>query len=173
MKHIWVLRHAKAAAGEPGGDDHTRPLTSRGRRQGDALRAMLPGLAGTAGPLPSLVLCSTARRARQTAEAVAGGLGDGATVEFDRSLYTADAGDVVDIVRLVSDDVASVMVVGHNPTLHELCFVLVGSEDEDGRSRLDEGFPTAALAVVAVDVGSWGAVAPGGGRLAGLFVPPR
>jgi phosphohistidine phosphatase len=168
-----VLRHAKAAAGEPGGDDHARPLTARGHRQGAALCATLPGLAAPDRPLPALVLCSTARRARQTAADVLPALGTDVVVEEERALYTADAGDVVDMLRLVPDDAVSVMVVGHNPTLHELAFDLVAPGDDAGRCRLDAGFPTAALAVVGVDVACWSALASGAGRLEELVVPER
>ncbi len=168
-----MLRHAKAAPEKPGGDDHSRPLAPRGHRQGAALRARLPGVAGDDRPLPSLVLCSTARRARETADAVIGALGPDVVVEVERSLYTAGSGDVVERLRLVPDEVVSLMVVGHNPTLHELAFDLVAVGDTAGRRRLDEGFPTAALAVVGVDLGAWAELAPGSGRLEELVVPER
>jgi len=169
---VWVLRHAKAAPEKPGGDDHSRPLAPRGHRQGAALRARLPDLATGDRPLPSLVLCSTARRARQTADDVIGALGPDVIVDVERSLYTAGSGDVVERLRLVPDGVVSVMVVGHNPTLHELGFDLVAASDA-GRHRLDEGFPTAALAVVGLDIGEWTELAPGSGRLEELVVPER
>jgi phosphohistidine phosphatase len=173
MKHVWVLRHAKAAPGEPGGDDRSRPLTARGHRQGAALRARLPELAASERPLPTLVLCSTARRARQTAEEVLDGLGPGTRIELEPLLYTADAGAVVERLRLVPDEVVSVMVVGHNPTLHELCFDLVAAEDEVSRRRLDDGFPTAALAVVGIDAPVWAELVAGAGHLEELVVPER
>jgi len=165
-----VLRHAKAETGAPGGQDHDRALAGRGRRQGEALRALVPSLVTAGRPAPSLVLCSTARRARQTAAPVIEALGPSVTVEEERGLYGADPDDVVERLRIVPDDVAAVMVVGHNPTLHELCFDLLADDDRAGAARLEEGFPTAALAVVALDVASWARVAGGVGRLDELVV---
>jgi len=173
VRYVWVLRHAKAAPAAPGGDDHDRPLTARGHRQGAAVRARLPAMASGERPSPTLVLCSTARRAQETARDVIGGLGPAAVIELDRALYTADAGAVIELLRLVPDEVASVMVVGHNPTLHDLCFELVAAHDRRSRRRLDRGFPTAALAVVAVDAPSWSDLVVGTGRLEELEVPDR
>lgn len=173
MRHLWILRHAKAAPGGPGGDDHGRPLTPRGHRQGNALGALLPSMAAAGRVLPTVVLCSTARRARETADDVVPWLGDGVRVEVERGLYDADVDDVLELVRLVPDDAASVMVVGHNPTLHDLAFDLLAPDDEQGRRRLDAGFPTAALAIVRVDVDTWPGLGPGTGTLETLVVPER
>jgi len=173
VKHVWVLRHAKAEPGAPGGDDHDRALTDRGRRQGKALRDLLPSLADGERPLPELVLCSTARRARQTAAAVLDALGPAVVLEEERALYQADADDIVDRLRLVPDEVVGVMVVGHNPTLHEVCFDLVSADDVEGIERLEAGFPTAALAVIALDTGCWADLATRSGHLDELVVPGR
>jgi phosphohistidine phosphatase len=164
-----VLRHAKAEAGAPGGDDHARALTDRGRRQGAALAELVSGLAGEVRPLPRHVLCSSALRARQTAEAVLGVLGQDLVVEEERGLYHADADDLVERLRLVPGDEPAVLVVGHNPTLHDLCTDLV-AEDRAGSERLEAGFPTAALAVIDLDLVSWSSLAAGTGRLAELVV---
>ena len=169
LRQLWVLRHAKAEAGAPGGDDHARALTERGRRQGAALADLLPGLASAARPLPHHVLCSTAVRARQTAAAVLGALGPGVVVEEERGLYHANADDVLERLRLVPPDEQAVLVVGHNPTLYDLCADLV-ARDTAGIDRLRAGFPTAALAIVDLDVASWPSVAAGTGRLAELVV---
>jgi len=173
VKHVWVLRHAKAETAAPGGDDHERALTGRGRRQGAALRKLLPSLARDGRPLPTLVLCSTARRARQTAAAVVDALGSDVIVEEERSLYQADSEEVFERLRLVPDEVAGVLVVGHNPTLQEVCFDLIALDDIDGIERLEAGFPTAALAVIALDTGSWTDLVAGSGRLDDLVVPGR
>jgi phosphohistidine phosphatase len=77
---------------------------------------------------------------------------------------------VVEIVRDESGDVASVLVVGHNPTLQELALELL-ERDDDGRARIEQGFPTAALAVVAVPVASWARLTLGTGTLIDLHIP--
>jgi phosphohistidine phosphatase len=65
------------------------------------------------------------------------------------------------------------MIVGHNPTFHDLALLLTSEDDRDGRARLVAGFPTAALAVIALDAATWSAVALARGRLEELFVPPN
>jgi phosphohistidine phosphatase len=165
---VWVLRHAKAAP--QGRDDHTRPLTARGRRQATEVGTYLGGAPVPDVAIPELVLSSSARRAVQTAELVVAELGDVELV-VERRLYAADPDDVVDILRALGSDPPSVLVVGHNPTVHELAAVLLDGDDGGGRSRLERGFPTAALAVIAVEATSWTGLSTGTGTLLDLHTP--
>jgi phosphohistidine phosphatase len=166
-----VLRHAKAAAHGP--DDHGRVLAPRGTRQATAVGRSMAAHPVEGAPVPTLVLCSSARRAVQTAELVVAELADPTDIEVERALYDADADDIVDRLRLVDDAVVSVMVVGHNPTLHDLALALLKPQDAVGRSRLEAGFPTAALAVVGIPAASWGRLSLGTGRLLELRTPGR
>jgi phosphohistidine phosphatase len=161
-----VLRHAKAASQGP--DDHGRPLTGRGRRQATDVGAYVAGDPVPGAPVPELVLSSSARRAVETAELVTAELGARAELVVEPALYGADADDVVEIVRGLGGEADSVMVVGHNPTVHELAVLLLDDEDVGGRARLDAGFPTAALAVIAVATPTWTRLAPGSGTLLAL-----
>lgn len=172
MKHLWLLRHAKAAVKGPDGD-HGRPLTGRGRRQSKGVERYVVDALAAGAPAPGAVLCSSAVRARQTADAVMPAFGEGVELVVESSLYGADPDDIVTRLRLVPADVEAVMVVGHNPTLHELALQLVGPHDSDGRARLECGFPTGALALIALEATTWAQVAPGTGRLEDLFVPAR
>jgi len=168
---VWVLRHAKAAPQGP--DDHSRPLTARGKRQATDVGRYLAGepLAGV--PVPGLVLSSSARRALQTAKLVIEQLTSHVELVVERRLYDADADDVAELLRELGADAPSVLVVGHNPTLHEFAVLLLDPEDP-GRARLqDEGFPTAALAVAAVPAPSWARLSLGTGSLLDLRTPPR
>ncbi|MEO3785359.1 histidine phosphatase family protein [Actinocorallia sp. B10E7] len=133
-KRLLVLRHAKAEVGL-GLADHERPLAERGRRDaaamGDFLRAQ--------GLEPDLVLCSTALRTRQTLEE----LGLTAPARFERSIYTGDGYDLLDLVHLTGAEVEearTILLVGHNPAVHELVIVAGGEQVED--------FPTCALGVI-------------------------
>jgi phosphohistidine phosphatase len=173
MKHLWILRHAKASSHGRDGDDHGRLLTGRGKRQAEQVKEFVAGRVATGAPVPDLVISSSATRARRTAEPVHSALGDGVPLDIERALYGADADDIVNRLRIVPDEVAAVMVVGHNPTFHELALLLVSADDADGRARLEAGFPTAALAIVALDTDRWTAVAAGGGHLEELFVPTK
>jgi phosphohistidine phosphatase len=166
---VWVLRHAKAAPHGP--DDHLRPLTGKGRRQSAEVARLLEDAAPA--PTPELVLSSSAARARQTAELVLPALGERTELVVDGRLYQADPDDVIELLRAQPDDVRSVMVVGHNPTMHEVALELVGTADAAGRERLEQGFPTAALAVVRLPASSWAQLSPGTGELVELFTPGR
>jgi phosphohistidine phosphatase len=121
------------------------------------------------GWLPEVVLCSSARRTCETAALLDLGRSTELVVEHD--LYLADPDTVLHRVRAVDDRAATVMVIGHNPTMHEVAFDLVGDGDPDPLRRLGEKYPTGALAVIDVD-GVWAALAPAIGHLA-AFVTPR
>lgn len=125
----------------------------------------------TGASVPELVLSSSARRAVQTAELVIAELEPRVELVVERALYEADADDVVEIVRTFGGDATSVMVVGHNPTIHELAVLLLDDGDVDGRTRLERGFPTAALAVTAVPAGPWTRLSLGSGTLLALRTP--
>jgi phosphohistidine phosphatase len=173
VRRLWVLRHAKAASDGPDGDDHSRPLTGRGRRQTTQVRSFVAGRLASGATTPDVVISSSAVRARRTAEPVHEALGAHVPLDIERSLYGADADDIVTRLRLVPDEIGSVMIVGHNPSFHELVLLLVSADDAEGRARLETGFPTAALALVALDVARWSEVGAGSGRLEELFVPTR
>jgi len=172
VRHVWILRHAKAAKDGTEGDDHSRPLTGRGRRQAAQVAALLAERVESGKAVPDLVVSSSAARALQTAEAAHLALPD-TPLEVDRALYRAGPDDVIERLRLVPEPTVAPMVVGHNPTFHELALELVGSDDLEGRARLQDGFPTAVVAVVACDIERWADLAPGTGRLEELFLPPR
>jgi phosphohistidine phosphatase len=165
MRSLWVLRHAKAVAHSAA--DHGRELAGRGRRQCEELAAHLRGLPDA----PDEVLASSATRALQTAQAAVAAFPGRVALTVEPVLYLADADDVLGCLRLVDDDRAAVMVVGHNPTLLELLLLLLAPEDTEGCRRLQDGLPTCALAVVDLGVDSWAGLAPGSGRLRSYFVP--
>ena len=134
---VALVRHAKAESGE-GRDDHARELTGRGRRAAaEAGRWLAAHL-----PEPDLVWCSSAVRARQTWDAVSTSVSAG-VVATERELYLASATEVVDRVRRA--DAATMVVVGHNPTIEEALTALTGE-----RRDLAPG----AVAVVDLDQGA-------------------
>jgi phosphohistidine phosphatase len=118
------------------------------------------------------VLSSSARRAVQTAELVMAQLASPVELVVERRLYSADADDVVEVIRELGGDASSVLVVGHNPTLHELALLLLEPGDA-GRAPLETRFPTAALAGVAVPTPSWARLSLGTGTLLELRTPDR
>jgi len=179
VRYLWLLRHAKAASDAPrGGSDRERPLTARGRRDATALGERLvadpplPGLEGIRRP--DLAICSAAVRTRQTADRVIEAMGGRIPLDSYRSLYDADLDVVLRYLREVDEGVKSALLVGHNPTIFATALDLVDRDDDDrDRATLEiHGFPTCALAVVALALGAWEDVARGRGTLVGVFRPP-
>ena len=136
MKHLSLLRHAKSSWKHPELPDHDRPLAGRGRR---AAKAMAKHIRAE-GIAPELVLCSTARRARDTLERIEPALGR-RSVKVERELYGAGVRQLLDRVRRVPSSVESVLLIGHNPGMQDLAAALTG---------FDGKFPTAALATIAL-----------------------
>jgi phosphohistidine phosphatase len=155
MPRLYLLRHAKSSWDDPELPDHDRPLAPRGRK---AVRAMRSHLV-SAGVAPSLVLCSSALRARQTLDGVA----PGGELRIEAELYGASARSLLERVRALPAHVESVMLIGHNPGMQELSLLLAGEPREK--------FPTGALATLEFD-GSWADLEPGAARLE-AFVRPR
>ena len=159
MKRLFLLRHAKSSWTDAGLADHNRPLAPRGRRAAKAIGRHLH----KQGIEPELVLCSSATRARETLERL--GL-QGAEIEPE--LYGAGAAALLARLREVPTDVASVMLIGHNPGMQELALLLARAEPHV--RELEVKFPTAALATVAIR--GWSSLGPGTAELIG-FVRPR
>jgi phosphohistidine phosphatase len=159
-RRLYLLRHAKSSWDDPALADRERPLNERGRRAA----VLVAGHLERERIEPELIVCSPARRTLETLERVEGSLGD-PLVELDERLYAADADELLDRLRELPDDVESVMLIGHNPGIHDLARLLTGSDD------LSRKFPTAALATLSFDA-SWPELSPATADLAG-FVRPK
>ncbi|HXQ19600.1 MAG TPA: histidine phosphatase family protein [Acidimicrobiales bacterium] len=168
---LWLLRHAKAAVDPPpGGGDHERPLSAKGRRDADALGRRL-GEGGDRlglGGFPQLVLCSTASRTKQTAERALAELADPPPVRYERELYDASPDHVIEELHELDDELFSVMVVGHNPTAEVLAGALGGGKRARRAAR---ALPTCGLAVFGF-AGPWADVTLGSATSVELFLPP-
>ena len=90
-------------------------------------------------------------------------------MRFDDELYAASAGELLAVINGIDDEVASAMVIGHNPGLQDIALQLAGLGSETSTMRAK--FPTAALATLAFS-GGWSALAPGGADLL-AFVKPK
>jgi phosphohistidine phosphatase len=171
MKILHLLRHGKSSWDEPGMDDHERPLAPRGER---AARRIGRHLRQTVGP-PDIVVCSTARRARDTATIVLETLDApdaGIPVIHNADLYLCGAQALLDRLRTLPESVTAAMLVGHNPDIHDLALLLTGAGDPGSRHALAARFPTAACATLTFAIATWPALAPGEGTLT-AFAQPR
>ena len=122
------------------------------------------------GVRPALVLCSPARRARETLELVAPALPDVAAW-IEPELYGADARELLLRLRGLPATVSSVLVVGHNPGLHDLAVMLAGAGDPSLLSGLWERMPTGALATLVSPADAWGDLRPGESELTAYVLP--
>ena len=141
----------------PGGPDAERALTERGRR--DSARA--GQWLRDRGFVPASVICSSARRTRQTWQYVSAELGAEVSFSADPRLYQADVPGLLEVIAEAPAGVSSLMYVGHNPAAAELAADLTGIE-------LD--FPTAAIAVVRLP-SPWPDIAAGTGELVASWTP--
>jgi phosphohistidine phosphatase len=177
LRTLWLLRHAKAVADPPpGGTDFDRVLAPRGRRDATALGGRIgrrgKGL-GLGRHLPEVALVSAAARTTATAELVCAGMAAPPRLERRRDLYGAEPEEVVALLRALGDEVSTVLVVGHNPTMQALGLGLLSPDDTDGRDvAVRRGFPTCALGIYEFGAAAWRDVGARGARLAGLFIPP-
>ena len=143
------MRHAKAEQTAP--SDLERPLADRGRADATAAGAWL----AEQGWTPDHALVSGALRTQETFACVADGGGFEVQPELDRSLYSAAPESVLDLIRLLPDDVRCLLVIGHNPTMGSLAQLLHdGSGDQDAITEMTGDFPTSALALLEHD-GAW------------------
>jgi phosphohistidine phosphatase len=146
MHQLHLLRHAKSSWDDDA-DDHERPLNKRGR---DAARLVADALPKAIGGL-DLVLCSSALRTRETAELALAGFGKTLPVLYEDGLYLASRTKLMQRVRRLDERAASVMVIGHNPGLHELALALAAPGSTDAQALADGKFPTGVRVSFAID----------------------
>ncbi|MFJ2246618.1 SixA phosphatase family protein [Streptomyces sp. NPDC087862] len=170
---LIVLRHAKSAWPE-GVPDHERPLAGRGRRDAPAAGRLLH----ETGRVPDLVVCSTARRTRETWDLVAAQLSASPEVVFEQRVYGASVPALIGVLRDVPERQRTVLLIGHHPGVQELVLSLAGDGDAEAFGRARVKFPTSAVAVLELP-GPWARLAPGAAELTdfavprGVRVPPR
>jgi phosphohistidine phosphatase len=191
-----LLRHAKSDR-PPGIADHDRPLNRRGRDEAPLVGTYL----AHNGLVPDRVLCSTSERTRETWELMAGSLADAVSpaspsaaapnashakpagkkggrspkrplVGFEERLYAAEPHTILALLRETPPKVHSLLIVGHNPGIHEAALALIASGDVEARERLHEKFPTSGLAVIDFALDEWSKLHARSGRL-DRFITPR
>lgn len=160
---LLLVRHARAADAAV---DRDRPLTDRGVRRATAIGTWL----ARAGPAPDRVLVSPARRAAQTWELAADAADLRIAPTVDERIYVNTVEAVLDAIQETPDEVGTLVVVGHNPSLGELAAALDDDRgDPAARQALRSGFPTGAVALFVSDV-PFSDLAPGDATLTELVV---
>lgn len=165
---ILLLRHTKSSWDDSPETDFDRPLASRGRLAATLMGAYL----AEERLIPDRVLCSSAARTRETWRRAAEEAGRTIPVDYLDSLYEAPPAAILKQLGKLDATVAYVLVVAHNPGLDMVAHSLVGDGVAEARRRLDEKFPTGALAVIDAELPEWSDIRPGCGRLL-RFVTPK
>ena len=165
---LMLLRHAKSEKSEPGMSDRDRTLNARGRL--DALK--LGTYMAHHALRPDRAMVSDSQRTRETWERLSKAWTVPPPASFESELYNAGPNAMLDLLR---DDPAApnaLLIVAHNPGLHELGKLLIASGDVDARERLNEGLPTSGLLVIDFMGSDWSTLHPSSGRLE-RFITPR
>ena len=176
MRRLMLLRHAKTEHDAPSGHDQDRRLDERGRLDAAAIGTWI----ARHPPLPDTVLVSTAVRAKQTWEIARDAIKDAVReqlqqpqVELLDELYGAEPAQLLRIIRMAAaTDPARLMLIGHNPGMHELALMLAGSGDAAAKKSLEDNLPTAGLAILDFATEDWNEVAFRRGKLV-RFTNPK
>lgn len=167
MRRLMLLRHAKTERAEPGQRDRDRKLMKRGRADAPTLGAYM----AHHDMVPDLALVSPATRARQTWDLVATAFDKPPRLETDDRIYNASPHKLLELVA-EPRKANKLVVVGHNPGLHEFALQLIASGDVEAREQLREKLPTSGLVVIALPIEDWRRLRPHSARLE-HFVTPR
>ncbi len=165
MKTIHLLRHAKSSWSETEVADHDRHLARRGQHDARRLAKQL----GPRGIAPALVLCSSAKRSRETLELIARSLPAETKILVEDELYAAPAEALLQRLRRLPDVIPSALLIGHNPGLQGLALLLAGRGP--GVDTLRERFPTCALVTLRSPAATWGELAPGSAQVIDCLIP--
>jgi len=158
MKTLYLLRHAKSSWDDHSLSDFERPLNARGLKAAPFIGLLMK----ENGLTPEAIVSSPAERAKQTAELVREAAGFEPEISFNERIYEATVGTLVSIIVGIDNSNDSVLIVGHNPGAEGLVYYLTGEIAP---------MPTAALAVIKLDIDNWAEISDGRGRLQRVFRP--
>ncbi|MEM8992561.1 MAG: histidine phosphatase family protein [Pseudomonadota bacterium] len=151
MKKLILLRHAKSSWSDPALEDHDRPLNDRGKAAAPVIARWLAEKAH----LPDTVLCSSSKRTRQTVKRMRNEIPTLPEPLIDEQLYHASPKTMRDRLSKLPPDCDTVMVVGHQPGLSAFARKLTNGNVSARCRRAFEQFPTAAAAVLRLNIDDW------------------
>lgn len=168
MRRLYLFRHAKAEGSEPGMEDRSRSLVERGRRDAGRIGAYMAAHA----LVPDRVVLSPAARTQETWKYMANAMRPAPGAMTQEAIYDATPHQVLGVIMDTPSTAHALMIVGHNPSLHEVALMLIASGDIDARERLREKLPTAGLVIIDFAFDDWSKLHPQSGRLE-RFVTPK
>jgi phosphohistidine phosphatase len=167
MRRLLLLRHAKTERAGPGERDRDRKLTEQGRANATVIGNYL----ARHRLLPDCVLISPALRTQETWMPIAAALIKAPLVVTDTRIYNAASEALAELIQ-ETGDVRTLLVIGHNPGLHDLALQLIGSGNVGARAALSEKLPTSGLVAIDFAFDDWSLLRGHAGRL-DRFVSPR
>ena len=169
MLKLLLMRHAKSSWDDPDYSDHQRPLNKRGLKTAPKMGAYIARQNLT----PSLLLSSTATRARQTTQLASEQFDNEVETQFIDDLYSFTGyPGALNVIRNRADRQSPLMIVGHNPTLEELADELIAAGNSNARAMMNQKYPSAGLAIIDFDINKWADLQTGIGVLVD-FIRPR
>ena len=168
MRRLLLLRHAKAERSLPGTPDRDRALIERGRKNAATIGAYMTSHA----LVPDRVLVSTATRCQETWKYAAAAFAAAPAAASVEKLYNATQHALLAVISGADADAHTLLVIGHNPGLHDLALMLIAAGDVDLRERLREKLPTCGLVIIDFAFDDWSRLHPRSGRLE-RFVSPK
>jgi phosphohistidine phosphatase len=168
VRRLLLFRHAKAKRFEPGMEDRARVLIERGRKDSARIGAYMAAHA----LVPDRVLISPAARTLETWKFTATALCSTPAAVTAEQLYNATPRAIIAVIKEAAAAAHTLLVIGHNPGLHELALMLIASGDVDARERLREKLPTAGLVIIDFAFDDWRKLHRQSGRLE-RFVSPK
>jgi phosphohistidine phosphatase len=164
-KSLILMRHLKSEIDAASGSDHDRALSERGRADAKTIRDALLARC----PPPQTVLCSTAKRTRETLAGI-GDLFPGAEIIFTDTIYEASADTLMRATSMIGDAAACAMIIGHNPGIFDFAWTLARRSEISGNPAFVK-FPTGAVAAFALPIDSWTEIGTGRGSIIAAFTP--
>ncbi|MEX0840811.1 MAG: histidine phosphatase family protein [Xanthobacteraceae bacterium] len=168
MRCLILMRHAKAVPADGTIRDRDRPLAPRGRKNAPVMAAYLVHH----GVAPDRAIVSTSKRTRETWEFAATAFRKPPAAVFEDRLYEATPQTILDVIKHAGGAAQKLLLIGHNPGLHELAMLLIAAGDVDARERLHEALPTSGLVIIEFPIEDWEKLHPRSGRLE-HFVTPK
>ncbi len=168
MKTLFLLRHAKSNWDDPALADFDRPMNDRGQSAALAIG----GYMKVEGLFPDLIMSSPAARTFETLERLQKGMARRFLIQYPKILYLAAPETILNMIHNAADSAARLMIVGHNPGLHQLALSLIKTGARPDIDNLSVKYPTGALLEITFPVETWVDIGLGGGRLQ-RFIKPK
>ena len=167
MRTLMLLRHAKAVPADGKIRDYDRPLASRGQKDAPKI-----GVYIVRHQLqPDCAVVSPSRRTRQTWELLEPALGQRTRANYEERLFDASPQTILEVIQETSTACGTLLLIGHNPSLHRVAAGLIASGDLDAREHLRENLPTSGLVIIEFPFVDWRKLHAQSGRLTHFVTP--